>query len=72
MRRGLQLNGRKELIMTLIGVFGLALIIVKLGNVVGWNLLWLYAVAGVIDVAILGEYFYHRRRDASGVTDSQT
>ena len=47
---------------------GLALIAVKVGDLFGWNLLWLYVVAGVVDVAILAGYLVQRRgrSEASG------
>lgn len=55
-------ESRKELVLTVVGVLGLALIVVKAGGRAGLDLLWLYAVATVLAAAIVGEHFYRRRR----------
>ena len=52
----------RDLVVTLIGVFGLVLIAVKIESLAGLKLLWLYAFAAIIDAAIIGEYINRWRR----------
>jgi hypothetical protein len=59
------MRDRRDLIWTLLSVFAVALILNKLddlfGREVSW-LVWLYAVAAVVDLVILGLYLRQRRQ----------
>jgi hypothetical protein len=61
----LLIRDRRDLIWTLLSVFAVALILNKVDNLFGrevsW-LIWLYAVAAVVDLAILGLYLRQRRQ----------
>jgi membrane protein implicated in regulation of membrane protease activity len=53
---------RRELVSTLVTVFVLALVAVKVGNLFDLQLHWLYAVAAFVNVAIVGTWASRRRR----------
>ncbi len=59
------MRDRRALIWTLLSVFAVALILNKVddlfGREVSW-LVWLYAVAAVLNLIILGSYLYQRRQ----------
>jgi hypothetical protein len=61
----LLIRDRRDLIWTLLSVFAVALILNKVddlfGREVSW-LVWLYAVAAVVDLVILGLYLRQRRQ----------